>query len=137
MEVINDDKITLLKDGVEKEYDLLLSGHTHNGMVPKILNKLLKKNQGIIAPNKKLFPEIARGKIEVNMFNKKITLIEDIKPLLTELRRIGNNLNQITKLANMGKVDAINLTETSEALAETYQAVYLLARTNGGANWQS
>lgn len=69
--------------------------------------------------------------------NKRITLIEDIKPLLTELRRIGNNLNQITKLANMGKVDAINLTETSEALAETYQAVYLLARTNGGANWQS
>ena len=69
--------------------------------------------------------------------NKKITLIEDIKPMLTELRRIGNNLNQITKLANMGKVDAINLTETSEALAETYQAVYLLARTNGGANWQS
>ena len=69
--------------------------------------------------------------------NKRITLIEDIKPLLTELRRIGNNLNQITKLANMGKVDAINLTETSEALTETYQAVYLLARTNGGANWQS
>ena len=68
---------------------------------------------------------------------KRITLIEDIKPLLTELRRIGNNLNQITKLANMGKVDAINLTETSEALTETYQAVYLLARTNGGANWQS
>ena len=68
--------------------------------------------------------------------NKRITLIEDIKPLLTELRRIGNNLNQITKLANMGKVDTIDLTETSEALTETYQAVYLLARTNGGANWQ-
>lgn len=58
-----------------REYDLLLSGHTHNGMVPKILNKFFKKNQGIIAPNKRLFPEIARGKIEINIFNKKIIII--------------------------------------------------------------
>lgn len=58
-----------------KEYDLLLSGHTHGGLVPKILNKILKPNAGIIAPNKKLLPEIARGKIEKNMFNKKITII--------------------------------------------------------------
>ena len=60
---------------VLKEYDLLLSGHTHNGMVPKILNHLFKPNQGIISPNKKLFPELARGKLEINAFNKKITII--------------------------------------------------------------
>lgn len=58
-----------------KEYDLLLSGHTHNGMVPNILDKFFKKNMGIIAPNKRLFPEIARGKIEINAFNKVITII--------------------------------------------------------------
>jgi len=58
-----------------KEYDLLLSGHTHNGMVPKILNKFFKPNTGIIAPNKRLFPEVARGKIEKNIFNKKMTII--------------------------------------------------------------
>ena len=58
-----------------KEYDLLLSGHTHNGMVPKVLDKFFKPNQGIIAPNKKLLPEISRGKIEKNIFNKKITII--------------------------------------------------------------
>lgn len=58
-----------------KEYDLLLSGHTHGGMVPKILNKFFPPNTGIIAPNKSLFPENARGKIEKNMFNKKITII--------------------------------------------------------------
>ena len=58
-----------------KEYDLLLSGHTHNGMVPKFLSKLFKKNQGIIAPRKGLFPKVARGKIEINIFNKLITII--------------------------------------------------------------
>lgn len=32
MEVINDDKITLLKDGVEKEYDLLFSFSSEDKM---------------------------------------------------------------------------------------------------------
>lgn len=58
-----------------KEYDLLLSGHTHNGLVGKALNKLFKNNIGIISPNKKLFPEVARGKIETTINRKKITLI--------------------------------------------------------------
>ena len=40
-----------------------------------MLSKFFKKNQGIIAPNKRMFPEIARGKIEKNIFNKKITII--------------------------------------------------------------
>jgi len=58
-----------------KEYDLLLSGHTHGGLVPKILNKMLKPNQGIISPRSKLFPKVARGKIEINKNNKIITII--------------------------------------------------------------
>lgn len=57
------------------EYDLLLSGHTHAGMVPKLLSKLFKANQGIIAPNKEWFPDISRGKIEKNQINNKITII--------------------------------------------------------------
>ncbi|MBQ2873490.1 MAG: metallophosphoesterase [Bacilli bacterium] len=58
-----------------KEYDLLLSGHMHSGMVPKMLNKLFNKNAGLISPNKRLFPSIARGRIENILLNKKITLI--------------------------------------------------------------
>lgn len=57
------------------EYDLLLSGHMHNGMVPKILNKLFKDNYGLISPNKRLFPKTAKGKIEINNINKKLTII--------------------------------------------------------------
>lgn len=58
-----------------KEYDLLLSGHTHGGLVPKLLNKIFKPNQGIISPRNKLFPKVARGKIEINKNNKTITII--------------------------------------------------------------
>ena len=64
------DVLTMLK-----EYDLLLSGHTHGGMVPNILSKFFKRNYGLVAPNKQIFPEVARGKIEKNIGNKKITII--------------------------------------------------------------
>ena len=78
-----------------KEYDLLLSGHTHGGMVPKILDKVFKQNQGIIAPNKKLLPEVARGKIEKNVLNKKITIIinSGITKLSVNSAKILNKLN--------------------------------------------
>ena len=56
-------------------YDLILSEHTHAGMVPDFLNKFFKKNTGIIAPNKKWFPEISRGKIEKMRKGKRITII--------------------------------------------------------------
>ena len=89
-----------------KEYDLLLSGHTHNGLVPKLLNKLLKKNQGLVAPRKQLFPKIARGKIEINLLGKTITIIinggitklgEKSAHILSKLNFIYNiDINKIT-----------------------------------------
>ena len=68
---------------------------------------------------------------------KEITLIEDIKPLLTEMRRIGNNLNQQTKLANMGKINAVNLEETLVALDRMYQVIHTLLAKSRGRDWQS
>lgn len=68
---------------------------------------------------------------------KEITLIEDIKPLLTEMRRIGNNLNQQTKLANMGKINAVNLEETLAALDRMYQVIHTLLAKKRGRDWQS
>lgn len=79
------------------EYDLLLSGHTHDGMVPKILDKFFKSNTGLIAPNKKLFPEVARGKIINHVQNKDITLIINgaITKLSMHSAKILNKLNFI------------------------------------------
>ena len=57
------------------EFDLILSGHTHSGMVPDFLKCLFKGNIGIISPYKKLFPKIAKGKIIKEIGNKKITII--------------------------------------------------------------
>ena len=66
---------------------------------------------------------------------KEITLIEDLKPILADLRRIGNNLNQLTRLANMGKIEAVSLAECKTALTEAYAAIYALAKRRNDA-WQ-
>jgi len=46
-----------------KEFDILLSGHMHDGMVPDFLKIFFKKNMGLIAPSKKLFPKICRDRV--------------------------------------------------------------------------
>ena len=56
-------------------YDLILSGHTHDGVVPEFLKIFFGKNRGIISPLKKFFPKIARGKIVKEFNNKKIVII--------------------------------------------------------------
>lgn len=58
---------------------------------------------------------------------KEITLMEDLKPILTELRRIGNNVNQLTKLANAGIARVIGLQDLTEALGETHVALMRIA----------
>ena len=48
-----------------------------------------------------------------------ILVVEDLKPLLGELRAWGRNLNQLTTLANMGKVTILR----GDALADKYEAI--------------
>ena len=69
IKIVNEEVLKKLKG-----YDLVLCGHTHGGMVPENLGFIFK-NRGIIAPNKKIFPSIARGKIEKEINGKKITII--------------------------------------------------------------
>ena len=58
---------------------------------------------------------------------KEITLMEDLKPILYELRRIGNNVNQLTKLANMGSIKTVNLEEFTEMLGQLHVALMQIA----------
>ena len=48
-----------------------------------------------------------------------IYMVEDLKPLLGELRAWGRNLNQLTTLANMGKVTVVY----GDRFAESYQQI--------------
>ena len=70
-----------------KNIDIILSGHMHNGMIPKAIDNIYPKNRGIIAPNRTLFPDNARGIKNIKIDNKEINLI------------ISGGVNKIQKCA--------------------------------------
>lgn len=55
-----------------------------------------------------------------------IHVVEELKPVLSELRACGRNLNQLTVLAHEGRIQAVHLRETVEALGRTYDAISAL-----------
>lgn len=50
-----------------------------------------------------------------------INVAEDLKPLLIELKRIGNNLNQITAKINSGVFQSYNFQNVVDMQKEFYQ----------------
>ena len=48
--------------------------------------------------------------------NKPIVILDDLKPMLAELRRIGNNINQLTRKASSDEIYVVGLTEINEQL---------------------
>ena len=55
-----------------------------------------------------------------------VYVVEELKPILSELRAWGRNLNQLTVLAHEGRIQAVSLRETMETLGRTYDAVNAL-----------
>ena len=81
--------INHLKDiGYFKSIDLIVSGHMHGGLVPPIMKRYIEEPKGIIAPNKKLFPEHARG----------VVYNDGIPNIISE---------GVTKLAGMKLIDSL------------------------------
>ncbi len=58
--------------------------------------------------------------------NKQIVVVPGADVVAVELRRIGNNLNQLTREAHAGFVSEINLTETREELKAVWQSLNAL-----------
>lgn len=60
--------------------------------------------------------------------DKQITVINGAEKIADELRRIGNNINQIARGVNSGYVNAVDLTETREELKAIWQSLNALYR---------
>ena len=60
--------------------------------------------------------------------DKPIVILDDLKPMLAELRRIGNNVNQLTRKANSGEIYCVNLSEFSEQLGEVASGLYTIQK---------
>ena len=62
---------------------------------------------------------------------KRIVILDGLKEVLRQQKAIGNNLNQLTVLANMGKVQFANLDSAVQELAKINAALRELQE--GGA----
>lgn len=54
---------------------------------------------------------------------KEITVIHDLAELLKQQKALGRNLNQLTTLANMGRVNVVYLDETIAELTAINQSL--------------
>ncbi|MEG2634140.1 MAG: MobC family plasmid mobilization relaxosome protein [Oscillospiraceae bacterium] len=60
--------------------------------------------------------------------DKKITVISGLDDAANELRRIGNNLNQLTRAVNSGLISAVDLSGMREEVARIWQLLSSLQR---------
>ena len=57
-----------------------------------------------------------------------IYVAEDTRPLITEMKRIGNNLNQISMKINAGAFQSYNFQEVIEMQRDIYEELYRIIR---------
>lgn len=58
--------------------------------------------------------------------NKKIHTVKDLKSVYLELNRIGNNINQLTRLCHQGKIKVVNMEQYSSEVRRIWQLLNLL-----------
>ena len=59
---------------------------------------------------------------------KQLSFIEDLRGILSDLKRISNKLTQLTRLANSGKIKVVSLAESCQALEEIYKDTHKLSQ---------
>lgn len=57
------------------------------------------------------------------VFKKEMIIITGADDVATELRRIGNNVNQLARAVNAGFISQINLTDTRKELEKIWQSL--------------
>lgn len=62
--------------------------------------------------------------------NAVIKTPEDLRPVVSQLKRIGNNINQIAVKVNSGAVYAVNFDEVIDMQNKIYEKVFEIANAN-------
>ena len=82
------------------EFDFIVSGHMHNGVVPPVLNEAWPSDRGLIAPGKKFFPRGSRAHIKT---------VNDRLLTLGAVSTIQNSAKPLTFLNNVYPVSVATL----------------------------
>ena len=55
--------------------------------------------------------------------DKDIVIVDGLNEVVTELRRIGNNINQLTYLANSGRIYTVDLNEVKQKVENVWRKI--------------
>ena len=61
--------------------------------------------------------------VRAAVLKHKIIRVEGLKEIVHEMKAIGRNINQLTTLANMGQVDAVDLSRLTEQMNGIYEQI--------------
>lgn len=64
------------------------------------------------------------GFITASTLNKKIVVVDGLDKVLSELKAIGKNLNQLTILCNMGRIQCLDLKDIKTNFGTVFDYLY-------------
>lgn len=81
-----------------------------------------QEKERLIKKSQKAEMTLSKYLIEQGL-ERDIVIIEDVKNLVYELRKIGNNINQLTHLANSGVIKTVYLNEFKSDLNKIWNVL--------------
>ena len=66
--------------------------------------------------------------ITKSALDKEIIIIDGLSEIVSQLKKIGNNLNQLTMLSHQGLINTVKLDETEESLTTIYWKINELTK---------
>jgi hypothetical protein len=62
--------------------------------------------------------------ITASALDKNIVVVDGLDKVIAELKAIGNNLNQLTILSNMGRINCLDLSEIKSSFGKVFDYLY-------------
>ena len=66
--------------------------------------------------------------VSLSALDRDFVVIEDLKDLIHQLSKVGNNLNQLTMLAHQNRLKEINVKETQAVLKEIWELLNKISK---------
>ena len=66
--------------------------------------------------------------VSLSALDRDFVIIEDLKDLIHQLSKVGNNLNQLTMLAHQNRLKEINVRETQAVLKEIWELLNKISK---------
>ena len=90
----------------------------------KIITIRVSENEKKNLIKKSITAELSLSEYLVEQgLNKDIVRVEGLNEFITELRRIGNNINQLTHLANSRAIYTVDLSEIKKELGKIWTLI--------------